>query len=187
MSEQHKKTTVLGPECRISGDLMLDNDAVIMGQFKGTLRVSGMLELTDSAEVSGSIIVGELRLAGRVEADVVAENGVELLTGAHLAGQLFTSRLNVVEGAVFQGEVCVGPTAMQAASEAFRTDDAAAQSTESSMIQSLSSRPRDDRAEIEDDAIKTMPGSVNAVLKQRRTKVFSPRPSLVPSGDNQPQ
>lgn len=187
MREQHKNTTVLGPDCRISGELTLDNDAVIMGQFKGTLRVSGLLELTDSAEVSGSIIVGTLRLAGRVEADVVAENGVELLAGADLAGQLFTSRLNVVEGAVFRGEVCVGPTAMQAASEAFRIDDAEAQSTEPSMIQPLSSRPRDDGAEIEDDAIKTMPGSANAVLKRRRTKLLSPRPSLVPSGDNQPQ
>ena len=118
MAEATRNKTVLGPDCRISGELALDNDAVIMGQFKGTLRVSGMLELTDSSEVAGTIIVGTLRLAGHAEADVVAEEAVELLPGAELSGQLYTSRLNVTEGAIFQGDVCVGPKAIQAASEA---------------------------------------------------------------------
>lgn len=123
MSEAPRNKTVLGPDCRISGELTLDNDAVIMGHFSGTLRVTGMLELTDSAEVSGTIIVGTLRLAGKAEADVVAEEAVELMPGAHLAGQLFTSKLNVIEGAVFQGDVCVGPRAIQAANEALGGDD----------------------------------------------------------------
>ena len=123
MSEAPRNKTVLGPDCRISGELTLDNDAVIMGHFSGTLRVTGMLELTDSAEVSGTIIVGTLRLAGKAEADVVAEEAVELMPGAHLAGQLFTSKLNVIEGAVFQGDVCVGPRAIQAANEALGGDE----------------------------------------------------------------
>ena len=117
MSESMKNKTVLGPDCRISGELSLDNDAVIMGQFKGTLRVSGTLELADSADVSGTIIVGQLRLSGRADADVIAENGIELLPGAQLSGQIFTSMLNVVEGASFQGDVSIGPKALEAASE----------------------------------------------------------------------
>lgn len=115
MTEKSNHKTVLGADCRITGELALDNDAVIMGHFNGTLRVSGVLELTDSAKVSGTIIVGALRLSGSVEGDVVAEHGVELMAGAHFNGQLYTTRLNVIEGAVFQGDVCVGPKAMQAA------------------------------------------------------------------------
>lgn len=115
MTEKSNHKTVLGADCRITGELALDNDAVIMGHFNGTLRVSGVLELTDSAKVSGTIIAGALRLSGSVEGDVVAEHGVELMAGAHFNGQLYTTRLNVIEGAVFQGDVCVGPKAMQAA------------------------------------------------------------------------
>ena len=190
MSEAHTNKTILGPDCRISGELVLENDAVIMGHFRGTLRVSGMLELTESAEVAGTIIVGTLRLAGRAEADVVAEGGVELLPGAQLNGQLFTSRVNVAEGAAFQGEVCVGPKAMDAATEAFATDESrdGGPSTEQAMIKSLTSAQRKEQVEQEPaPPVKTVPTSVNAVLQRRRPKVLSPRPSMISSGNNQPQ
>ncbi|MEM9252149.1 MAG: polymer-forming cytoskeletal protein, partial [Planctomycetota bacterium] len=114
--------TVLGPDCRISGELSLDNDAVIMGQFQGTLRVSGVLELADSAEVAGTVIAGTLRLAGHAKADVIAEDGVQLLPGGQLTGQLYTTKLDVVEGATFQGDVCVGPKAIEVAIDALNLD-----------------------------------------------------------------
>ena len=122
MSEERLETgsrhrTVLGADCRISGELCLDNDAVIMGRFEGTLRVSGMLELTATSQVRGTVIAGTLRLAGKVEGDVIAEEGVDLLAGSALCGELFTARVNVEEGALFQGQVCVSPNAMDAAAE----------------------------------------------------------------------
>ena len=189
MSEPHKSKTVLGPDCRISGELALDNDAVIMGHFKGMLRVSGTLELTDSSEVAGTLVVGNLRLAGRVEADVVAEGAVELLGGAHLVGQLFTGRLNIVEGAVFQGDVCVGPHAMQAASEALDADplpttqeapelEAAAETDTATSTK----EPTGDSDEA--NSVKTVSQSVNKVLQRRRPKVLSPRQTTVPSSGN---
>ncbi|QDU33298.1 BacA-like protein [Poriferisphaera corsica] len=174
MSEHTKNKTILGPDCRISGELALDNDAVIMGQFKGTLRVSGTLELTDSAEVAGTIIVGHLRLAGRAEADVIAENGLELLPGAQLIGQVYTSNLNVVEGASFQGDVCIGPKAMEAAGDVLAQSNIPAPAptahdyTDDQIID-------DTIEEVEASEVKTVPGSVNAILQRRRAKVLSTR------------
>ncbi|MCC6683102.1 MAG: polymer-forming cytoskeletal protein [Phycisphaeraceae bacterium] len=182
MSDAPKSKTVLGPDCRISGELSLDNDAIIMGQFKGTLRVSGTLELSESAEVSGTIIVGTLRLAGNVEADVVAEDAVELLPGAQLIGQLFTSRLNIVEGATFQGEICVGPKAMQAASEAFgQGEHQEAEQTMLSSMMSQSSETEETHHE-QPSPVRTNTSSVNAVLARRRPKVLTPRNGIgIPS------
>jgi cytoskeletal protein CcmA (bactofilin family) len=184
MAEQTNKT-VLGPDCRISGELALDNDAVIMGQFKGTLRVTGMLEIADSAEVSGTIIVGTLRLAGHAEADVIAEDGVELLPGSQLIGQLYTSQLNVVEGATFQGDVCVGPKAIEAATEALSLEDQPvakpqAQPKPARQPEPVAAQPEeaDDAEMAEDDgtsAVHTVPGSVNQILQRRRAKVLSTR------------
>ncbi|QQE11371.1 polymer-forming cytoskeletal protein [Planctomycetota bacterium] len=177
MSEAMKNKTVLGPDCRISGELSLDNDAVIMGQFKGTLRVSGTLELTDSAEVAGTIIVGHLRLAGRAEADVIAENGLELLPGAQLIGQVYTSNLNVVEGAVFQGDVCIGPKAMEAAGEVLAQHNIAAPApaaTEDYTEEQYIDEPIAEEA-VDASEVKTVPGSVNAILQRRRAKVLSTR------------
>ena len=173
MSEMKNKT-VLGPDCRISGELSLDNDAVIMGQFKGTLRVSGTLELADSAEVAGTIIVGHLRLAGRAEADVIAENGIELLPGALLNGQIYTSRLNVVEGASFQGDVCIGPKAMEAAGDVLAQHNVSTPTAETDNY--TDEEYFEEAIEDADTAeVKTVPGSVNAILQRRRAKVLSAR------------
>ena len=177
MGEPTRNKTVLGPDCKISGELTLDNDAVIMGQFTGTLRVTGMLELTESSLINGTIIAGTLRMAGKAEADVVAEHGCELLPGAQLLGQLYTSHLNVIEGAVFQGDVCVGPKAIAAATEAlgehgeYEEEEQEEQHYGSSMMMSRSEEP----AEQEDQEVTTMPGSVNAVLQRRRAKVLQAR------------
>jgi cytoskeletal protein CcmA (bactofilin family) len=171
MSDARTSKTVLGPDCRISGELALDNDALIMGQFTGTLRVSGTLELSESSQVSGMIIAGALRLAGHAEADVVAEDAVELLPGAQLVGQLYTSRLNVVEGATFQGDVCVGPKAIQAAKEALgQGDDEQVSSISTPSIAADQGDDQDDNG-----PVTTMPGSVNQILQRRRPKVISAR------------
>lgn len=115
MPDQVQHKTILGADCRITGELSLDNDAVIMGQFKGTLRVRGVLELTESSRVQGTVVAGAARLGGTAEADVIAEQGAELLPTAKLTGQIYSTHLNIMEGAVFQGDVQVGPKALEAA------------------------------------------------------------------------
>lgn len=188
MGEQTRNKTVLGPDCKISGELTLDNDAVIMGQFTGTLRVTGMLELTESSQISGTIIAGTLRLAGKAEADVVAEHGCELLPGAQLLGQLYTSHLNVIEGAVFQGDVCVGPKAIQAAADALGRDEEYEEDQPQqyvSPMSSMMSQQQDDYEEEDEPQpqhqpqhqqhVQTNANSVNAVLQRRRAKVLQAR------------
>ena len=198
MTDQAKTTkTVLGADCRITGDLTIDNDAVVMGQFKGTLRVSGLLEVTDSAKVTGTIIVGGLRLAGRAEANVVAEQGVELLAGAQLSGKLYTTTLAIVEGAVFTGDVCVGPKAMQAAGALLREvsipDDADTQdeqiADEAPAAMAMQAGEEqgeeqwDDQAETQEieapapqqpaaAPVRTVASSLNSILARRRAKVL---------------
>ncbi|MEO0964078.1 MAG: polymer-forming cytoskeletal protein [Planctomycetota bacterium] len=174
--------TVLGPDCRISGELSLDNDAVIMGQFQGTLRVSGVLELADSAEVAGTVIAGTLRLAGHAKADVIAEDGVQLLPGGQLTGQLYTTKLDVVEGATFQGDVCVGPKAIEVAIDALNLDADTAAPAPAPAAMPMAAPAMDD---MDDDftdepahdapEVQTVPGSVNKILQRRRARVISSR------------
>lgn len=175
MGEGTRNKTVLGPDCKISGELTLDNDAVIMGQFTGTLRVTGMLELTESSQINGTIIAGTLRMAGRAEADVVAEQGCELMPGAQLMGQLYTSHLNVIEGAVFQGDVCVGPKAIAAATEALGQEQDEVEEEDQGYSSSMMMSQHEEPAEEEEQQVTTNPGSVNAVLQRRRAKVLQAR------------
>ncbi len=118
MSEQQTDTrnrTVLGADCHISGQLELDNDAVILGRFEGTLRLTGRLELGRTARIGGTVIAGNVRLAGDIEADVIAEDALELLPEAHLRGRLFARRLIVAPGAEVDGHIHIGPQALEQA------------------------------------------------------------------------
>jgi len=99
----------------MDGHMELDNDAVLMGRFEGTLKVSGVLDLMETARFQGLIITGTLRLAGKVQADVIAGESVELLKGAELRGRVFTPRLSVAEGVVLEADACIGPSAAQQA------------------------------------------------------------------------
>ncbi|MCE9590491.1 MAG: polymer-forming cytoskeletal protein [Planctomycetes bacterium] len=215
MSNASSNKTVLGTDCRLTGELSLDSDAVIMGHFKGVLRVSGMLEITESAHVSGTIIAGgarlagaidaqviriagaleitntakvsgtiltgTLRLAGAAEADVIAEHGTELLPGAQLNGQLYTTTLAVVEGAVFQGEVCVGPKAMQNAAALLSEIDQAAASPGTPAAETT--QPAEEPAPQWEEAaeptepatqpVQTVSASLNNMLQRRRARILS--------------
>jgi cytoskeletal protein CcmA (bactofilin family) len=124
MSGKDSQQTVLGPDCRIKGEMTLEGDGTIHGQFEGTLRAGGVLELGESSQISGTVIAGAARLGGHADADIIAEHGVELLAGTQLSGRLFTNRLSIVDGASFAGEVVVGPKAMDAAQEVMRDVEA---------------------------------------------------------------
>ncbi|NJL30174.1 MAG: polymer-forming cytoskeletal protein [Phycisphaerales bacterium] len=107
--DQSKNRTVIGADCHVRGELWLENDLLMMGEVEGTLQVMGTLELPASAKVQGQVMCTSLRLAGHVEAEVLAEGEVELLPGAFLAGKLYTPKLMVHDGATLEADVCVGP------------------------------------------------------------------------------
>ena len=163
MSENNNTKTVLGPDVKIKGQISLENDAVIMGEVSGQIRVGGMLELTESSRVEGLVIAGGLRLGGQAKADIVAEHGMELLASAQLTGHLYTSRLSVVDGAMFEGHVVVGPNAMQAAGEIVQgIEDIQVDTQAEQFIPSgvNGSKPN----------VNTVPRSLDEILARRRGK-----------------
>jgi len=112
MDDTSRHKTLLGADCRIAGEFHLDNDAVFAGHFDGSMTVTGTLDLPKSAKVTGTVVVGRLRLAGTVDADVVAHDSIELFPGAELRGRIFTPRLKTADDCVVDGQACLGPNAM---------------------------------------------------------------------------
>jgi len=181
VSENQDTKTVLGPDCKIKGKLQLDSDATIMGEFHGQIRVGGMLELTESSRVKGTVVAGGLRLGGKAQADVVAEHGMELLATAQLHGHLYTSRLSVVDGAMFEGHVVVGPKAMEAAGELIKQvgndsdeSDTPPARKNGTPAPALARTPSNGQSHQEqDDApdVNTVPRSLDEILHRRRAKM----------------
>ena len=76
----------------------------INGNFNGTLDVKGTLTIGSAAFVEAHISGENIVIAGKVRGDVVAKKMLVMLPTAVLTGNITTPKLNIVEGAVFQGQ-----------------------------------------------------------------------------------
>ena len=101
--------------------------AMFMGSIEGTTHVTGELEVAEEGGISGDVNAGAMVLNGRVQGDVHCEgvlalNGridgdvmcgkVELGPNSTLVGNLRAKTIAVNEGAIYRGEVIIGPDAM---------------------------------------------------------------------------
>ena len=82
------------------------NDPVnlkINGKFVGQLDVKGTLSVGENATVEANINGDNVVIAGKVKGDIMANTMLVLMPTAILEGNIAAPKLNIVEGAVFQG------------------------------------------------------------------------------------
>jgi excisionase family DNA binding protein len=78
----------------------------IKGKFEGTLEAKGNLIISETAFVNAHIKGENVIISGRVKGDIEAESRIELLSHAIVEGNIKTPRLQIADGAIFQGN-CV--------------------------------------------------------------------------------
>jgi excisionase family DNA binding protein len=76
----------------------------INGNFNGTLDARGTLTVGQAAFVEAHITGENIIIAGKVRGDIVAKRMLVMMPTALLTGNISTPKLNIVEGAVFQGK-----------------------------------------------------------------------------------
>src|SRR3989338_11088341 len=75
----------------------------VNGNFNGTLEVRGTLTIGNAAFVEAHITGDNIIIAGKVRGDIIAKRMLVLMPTAVLTGNIQTPKLNIVEGAIFQG------------------------------------------------------------------------------------
>ncbi|HNV23996.1 MAG TPA: polymer-forming cytoskeletal protein [Candidatus Omnitrophota bacterium] len=75
----------------------------INGEFNGTLETRGTLTIGNTASVEANINGDSIIVAGKVKGDIVAKKMLVLMPTAVLRGNISSPKLNIVEGALFQG------------------------------------------------------------------------------------
>ena len=76
----------------------------INGNFNGTLEVKGTLTIGNAAFVEAHISGENIVIAGKVRGDIIAKKMLVLMPTGILTGNISTPKLNIVEGAIFQGK-----------------------------------------------------------------------------------
>jgi len=75
----------------------------INGKFEGTLETRGNLTIGPTAVVNADIVGDNIIIGGRVKGRITAKERLTLLPSAIINGDIFYVRLNVAEGAIFEG------------------------------------------------------------------------------------
>jgi len=76
----------------------------INGKFEGNLTTRGNLTVGPTAVVHADILGENIIIGGRVKGTITAKERLTLLPSAIVEGDIFPVRLNIAEGALFEGK-----------------------------------------------------------------------------------
>jgi len=114
----------MGRKARATDEKILDVDASmqgsmifkdpvnlrINGKFEGTLNTRGNLTIGEGAVVNADIEGDDITVAGTVNGNIKAKTRLKIIAPAKITGDINAPILNILEGAVFQGQCCMRKT-----------------------------------------------------------------------------
>ena len=98
----------LGPGDSIDGKLNYNGHLTVQGQAQGEFRVTGNFEVGNGATVKALIEGSNVTIKGDVEGMLTAREKLTLGKSAKLSGDVTVKRLQIEDGASFNGHVRMG-------------------------------------------------------------------------------
>ncbi len=98
----------LGPSDSLEGKLTYDGHMHVQGRAEGEFRLTGNIDIAVGATVKALLEASSLTVEGEVEGTLTARDKLTLGRSARLNGDLHVRRLQVEDGASFNGHVRMG-------------------------------------------------------------------------------
>ena len=115
--------SILGPGCKIKGDIEIKGTLRIDGEFDGTINCPETLIIGKSGVVKASNVkVKNAVIGGKLIGNIDATNKIELQTGSHVEGDIVTARLVIDEGVFFEGACKMGTSGQTSSSTPQKQD-----------------------------------------------------------------
>lgn len=95
--------TRISLDSEMRGVLMSNNDIRVDGHFYGLIVTSGKVVLGEHSLVRGDIVCSNADIYGDMDGNLIVENLLSLMCTSHVAGLVRISKLEVENGAIFDG------------------------------------------------------------------------------------
>jgi len=112
-----KSETVLNQGTEFTGSVLVKGPVHIHGRIDGDVHCEDHLVVGKEGLVRGNISARLVSISGRVDGRIDAVERVELLDTANLTGEIFTPRLTVIDGAIFEGYVHMPQNVVESVSQ----------------------------------------------------------------------
>ena len=100
--------SLIGPGMRVVGDCETDGTIRIEGMVEGSVRAGKAVVVGKDGVVSGDIAPQDAVISGTVNGTLVADSRLELQATSRIEGDVRARRLQLEEGAIFNGTVHMG-------------------------------------------------------------------------------
>lgn len=100
-----KVDTLIGQGAELRGPISVEGSIVIDGKVEGNVSASERITLGLHAAVQGTLQAPEIIVGGKLHGHVHAGIFAEILSSAHIDGDVRTPRLNVQDGATVSGRI----------------------------------------------------------------------------------
>jgi cytoskeletal protein CcmA (bactofilin family) len=98
--------TVFGTETEFTGELDFTDNLVITGNYSGTIKSGGNLEIAKTAVCTvDKIKTNTIVVSGQITGNIEAPDRLEMKNGCKITGDITTSRLKIEDNVDFHGQV----------------------------------------------------------------------------------
>ena len=102
------ETTYFGKNLQIKGRVSGNGNVIILGGLNGEFRLKGRLKIAQPAKIKGEVNADVISVNGSVHGSLTAHERVHLDKTARIRGRINTTKLSIMEGAIFDGEINMG-------------------------------------------------------------------------------
>jgi cytoskeletal protein CcmA (bactofilin family) len=96
--------SIIGEGTTLRGDFDLNGLLRIDGRFFGKVKTNGKVLVGKNGIAESTIIAGTVIIGGKVRGEVIATDGITLLSTGEMIGTITTSHLVIEEGVIFDGK-----------------------------------------------------------------------------------
>ncbi len=97
--------TTIAPGMTITGDCETEGTVRIEGRVEGKIRAGKSVVVGRDAQIVGDILTHDAIIVGRVSGSITAESRVELRTDCDIEGEIRSPKVQMDEGARFNGQL----------------------------------------------------------------------------------
>ncbi|MGK0637873.1 bactofilin family protein [Schleiferia thermophila] len=88
----------------VTGTIQSEGDFRIDGTIEGNIKIKGKLVIGPEGLVKGTVECASAKIEGNLTGDIMADDIVQLLAQSIVKGNIYTSRIIMEEGAIFNGQ-----------------------------------------------------------------------------------
>jgi len=100
-----KETTYFGKKLKVKGNVSGSGDLIIFGSLEGEFNLQGKLQVAEPASITGTVKAGDITVKGNIQGTITAAERVHLDPTARVQGHINCSKISVMEGARFDGDI----------------------------------------------------------------------------------